>query len=44
MELFEVRQEADFYFYGSAGEMAQVNADAEDGIAVECNPEDRCVV
>lgn len=44
MELFEVRREADFYFYGSFGDQARVYADAEDGIAVECYPEDRAAV
>lgn len=44
MELFEVRREADFYFYGSYGETARVFAGAEDGIAVECSPKDRAAV
>lgn len=44
MELFEVRREANFYFYGSFGEQAKVRDDAEDGIAVECLPEDRAAV
>lgn len=43
-ELFEVPRSADFYFYGSYGEQASVRADAGDGIAVECSPEDRGAV
>lgn len=43
-EQFEVPCSADFRFYGSYGEQAQVYTDVEDGIAVECSPEDRAAV
>lgn len=44
MELFETSRSAQFTFYGSMGEQADVYADEEDGIAVECSPADRAAV